>query len=95
MSTETIVEFTVRITKQDKNLYYYAAGVQPGGSKIETKTTVTPDPGGDPTQDVAVTAAVETNPPVKVGGQALGIGQALQMVAEQVHAVLDNAGAIR
>lgn len=95
MANETIVEYSVKIVKIDKNFYTYALSVQPGGSKVETKTTVTPDPGGDKTQDIAVSAEVETNPPETKAGQAMGIGQAMNIANDIIFAAVENAGMVK
>jgi hypothetical protein len=61
MAIEEIVEYTVKIRKHDKNLYYYS--IAEGG--IETS------------------------------GQAMGIGQAMNLVSEIVYARLENEGRVK
>jgi hypothetical protein len=61
MAIEEIVEYTVKIRKHDKNLYYYS--ITEGG--IETS------------------------------GQAMGIGQAMNLVSEIVYARLENEGRVK
>jgi hypothetical protein len=95
MADEIIVTYTVSIRKAAKDLYYYTAAIQPGGSKMETRTVITPDPGGDRTQDSAFSSDVETNPPENRGGQALGIGQAMNLVNDMIYNAIENAGMVK
>lgn len=61
MAIEEIVEYTVKIRKHEKNLYFYS--VTEGG--------------------------------VETGGQAMGIGQAMNLVSEMVYAKLENESRVK
>lgn len=84
MANETIVEYSVKVVKADKNFYYYSVSVQPGGSKkVEQQTS--PD----------TTGLVETNPPVETRGQAMGIGQAMNIANDVVFRAIEDAGMVK
>lgn len=85
--SETIVTYTVTIRKAAKDMYYHTIDIQPGGSKLETKKILM--------KGEQVEATLETNPPVTKSGQALGIGQALNLVNDIVYAAIEEAGMVK
>ena len=94
MADETIVTYTVSIRKAAKDMYYYTAAIQPGGSKVENRK-VSESKDELTGEEVVVYERVETNPPENKGGQALGIGQALNLVNDMIYSAIENAGMVK
>jgi hypothetical protein len=95
MADETIVTYTVNIRKAAKDLYYYTAAIQPGGSKVENRKVGEPTKNELTGEESQVYERVETNPPETRGGQALGIGQAMNLVNDMIYNAIENAGMVK
>jgi len=95
MSDEIIVTYTVTIRKAAKDMYYYNAAIQPGGSKMEVRKAGEPTKDKKTGEETQAHERVETNPIENRGGQALGIGQALNLVNDVIYNAIENAGMVK
>lgn len=95
MANETIVEYSVKVVKADKNFYYYSVSVQPGGPKPENRKVGEPTKDKKTGEESQAFERVETNPPTDVRGQAMGIGQAMNIVNDVVYRAIEDAGMVK